>query len=99
MLSQKWGDAVARKIVSEEFNAEFYIRQLESSENIVDPVAHYFEYGWRQHLDPSPNFSTSYYLEENPDVRDSGINPFFHFIGWGRAEGRRGTHANSQLYP
>lgn len=56
----------------------------------VDPVQHYLDGGWQEHLDPSPSFSTSRYLKANGDVVAAGINPYVHFLQCGRAEGRVG---------
>ena len=39
-------------------------------------------------LDPHPLFSASYYLERNPDVAESGISPFRHYLDHGWREGR-----------
>jgi glycosyltransferase involved in cell wall biosynthesis len=33
-------------------------------------------------------FDKDWYLEQNPDVADSGINPITHYLCWGAAEGR-----------
>lgn len=77
-----------RATIEKEFDAEFYLKQLPPSAEIEDPVLHYLEVGCRASLDPSPKFSTSFYLENNSDVAESGVNPFFHYIVSGRKEGR-----------
>lgn len=41
-------------------------------------------------LDPSPEFSTRFYLATNPDVDQAGVNPFLHYLAEGRREGRPG---------
>jgi len=33
-------------------------------------------------------FDENYYLVNNPDVRENGLNPLMHFIQWGWKEGR-----------
>ncbi len=53
----------------------------------VDPLRHYLEQGAAELRDPSREFSTAYYLESNPDVASSGMNPFLHFLVEGRREG------------
>ena len=64
----------------------------------MDPALEFFnilltqgdvEVGWREGRDPNPDFSTSYYLSANVDVRDAGINPLYHYLTVGRGEGRR----------
>jgi GT2 family glycosyltransferase len=80
--------SMMKECISPDFDAAYYLGQLDDSEAIADPILHYLEYGWLDLLDPSPNFSTSFYLNENPDVRESGMNPFYHYIFCGRGEGR-----------
>jgi hypothetical protein len=77
-----------RLIIEAEFSREFYIAQFASGLDIVDPIRHYLEIGWREYRDPSPSFSTSFYLTEYPDVSQAEINPFVHYIISGRNEGR-----------
>ena len=50
----------------------------------VDPVQHYALMGWREGRDPSPLFSTDFYLSQVPELRDSGVNPLAHYVtkGW-----------------
>lgn len=38
---------------------------------------------------PHPLFDPNFYLENNPDVRDSRWSPLLHFLLWGGFEGRR----------
>jgi hypothetical protein len=33
-------------------------------------------------------FDVTYYLEQNPDVRSTGVDPVTHYVEWGAAEGR-----------
>lgn len=54
-----------------------------------DAIEHYLTEGWRCGADVGPNFSTSYYLDVNEDVRSANINPLIHYLLWGRAEGRQ----------
>lgn len=51
---------------------------------------HYLDLGWREGRDPSGQFSTDGYLDANPDVRASGINPLIHFLEIGLTQGRTG---------
>lgn len=70
------------------FDVDFYVRQFEGSPIPTDPLRHYVETGWRDGLDPHPNFSTEHYLSMNADVRERGLNPYWHYIVAGRAERR-----------
>ncbi|TXN42535.1 GDSL-type esterase/lipase family protein [Methylobacterium sp. WL7] len=58
---------------------------------------HYLDLGWKEGRDPSGQFSTDGYLDANPDVRVSGINPLIHFLEIGLTQGRTGwqkAHTN-----
>ncbi|MGI1662655.1 hypothetical protein ACRDNQ_10480 [Palleronia sp. KMU-117] len=70
------------------FDVAFYVRQFETSPIPEDPLRHYVETGWKEGLDPHPNFSTQHYLSMNADVRERGLNPYWHYVVAGRAERR-----------
>lgn len=55
----------------------------------IDPVSHYVRIGALLQRDPSPEFSTSEYLSLHDDVRQTGVNPYFHYLKWGKDEGRK----------
>jgi hypothetical protein len=46
------------------------------------------QHGWQEGRDPSVSFDTRFYLQQNSDVAAAGMNPFFHFLNFGAAEGR-----------
>ena len=54
----------------------------------LSALEHFYTKGWQQGFSPSSRFSTQWYLNENPDVQASGINPLVHFIRYGKKEGR-----------
>lgn len=54
----------------------------------VDPLRHFLQIGTLLGRDPSPHFSTQFYLDSNPDVRAADVNPFLHYLDHGRAEAR-----------
>jgi len=62
--------------------------QITGAEKLFDPLWHFISRGWTRGLDPSPQFSTGFYLGWNKDVRTSGVNPLDHFITYGKDEGR-----------
>lgn len=73
--------------VADDFDREFY--QSEYADRLpenVDVIAHYLLYGWQNGFDPSPDFTTSYYLECYPDIKNSKLNPFVHWCRWGKNE-------------
>jgi hypothetical protein len=66
-------------------NAWYAKRYPEVQGDLLD---HYLTTGWRTGHDPCSLFDTSWYLEQNRDVVDTGINPFAHYVDFGWAEGR-----------
>ncbi|QXO93524.1 hypothetical protein KSK55_09015 [Methanospirillum purgamenti] len=54
----------------------------------INPAWHYAHYGWREHRNPGPNFSTQFYLNNYPDIKKAGINPLIHYEKIGFSEGR-----------
>lgn len=80
-------------LVEEHLDAAFYVANLDDElPPTVSAAAHYCRTGWRKGIDPAPDFSTSYYLMTNPDVRESGINPYWHYLIAGKEEGRLPLH-------
>lgn len=90
-------DGVDVSLVRQHFDIEFYEQQAPHIADChVDAVKHYFHFGWQQGLDPSPYFSTNFYLSHNEDVGRGGPNPFLHYLRWGKSEGRRGYENDSR---
>lgn len=56
--------------------------------NVKYPIRYYLKNCIEQSLDPTPDFNTSWYLNHNPDVKESGMNPFVHYIKHGINEHR-----------
>ena len=57
-----------------------------------DALTHFCEKGWRLGYDPSPKFSISAYVKQNPDVGAAEINPLLHFEIYGKTEFRLFEH-------
>lgn len=72
------------------FDKEYYIRNSTrlSRRGRANPIRHYLMVGARKGRDPSADFSTVGYLENNADVAMNGINPLLHYVTVGRNEGR-----------
>lgn len=75
------------------FDAAWYLEQYPDvaadplqSEN---PALHYMRMGGFEGRNPSPHFDSAFYLASNPDVAHTGLNPLWHFIENGQAEGRQ----------
>jgi glycosyltransferase involved in cell wall biosynthesis len=85
--------------VAREFDPGFYRdRYPDVSGNDAELLEHYLTVGWRENRDPCAWFSTAHYLARNADIRESGLNPFVHFVTHGRAEGRAsGSYRTKKL--
>ena len=82
-------EASIKNLIETEFDAEFYAKKYKFLET-DDYLSHFLKEGWKEGLDPCEWFSTSKYLIAYPDVAASGVNPFFHYLYYGKAEGRNG---------
>lgn len=51
-------------------------------------LAHFIQHGARERHNPHPLFDVRWYLTNNPDVADAGVNPLQHYVEYGAAEGR-----------
>ncbi len=54
----------------------------------AEALAHFLRHGWREGRSPGLSFDTGYYLAAHPDVAREGVNPVWHYVLAGRAEGR-----------
>ena len=73
---------------SQLFDSEWYLKNY-GLENDVDPIAH-FLITWRENMnDPARFFSTEFYLKTHKDVANAGMNPFVHYIKYGKHENRK----------
>jgi hypothetical protein len=79
----------AASLVASFFDIDFYLAQCpQIRDTSTEPIVDFLERGWRLGLDPSPKFSTSFYLQAFPDVAASGMNPLIHYVLHGITEGR-----------
>lgn len=71
------------------FSDDYYVSRVSAAhlENMA-PLAHFASQEKYYPYDPSPDFSCQFYLEANPDVRDSDLNPLLHYLSSGKREGR-----------
>lgn len=55
----------------------------------VNPLIHFSQCDFDQLVSPGRHFDIPWYLQENPDVNESRINPLVHFLTVGAAEKRQ----------
>jgi lipopolysaccharide biosynthesis protein len=76
------------------FDESWYIQSYQSflpsisSLNRDELILHYCLVGWHAGLNPCSIFSTSFYLDQYPDIARAEVNPLCHFINQGKKEGR-----------
>ncbi|KJS28148.1 MAG: hypothetical protein VR75_00220 [Hyphomonadaceae bacterium BRH_c29] len=79
------------------FDPDFYIASYPGlGLNRDQALRHYATAGWIAGLDPCGWFSTKWYLSNYQDVRIAAINPFAHYIRYGRLESRIPSVAENQ---
>ena len=76
------------KIVRSEFDSSFYEKDNLDVTGYEKSLSHYLNVGWKEGRNPADWFSTSDYLAMYPDVAASRMEPFTHYITYGRSEGR-----------
>lgn len=69
------------------FDEAHYLSQFDA-EKPEDALQHFCDTGWQENKDPAPWFSVTRYLTLHDDIKAIGMNPFFHYIHHGIAEGR-----------
>jgi GT2 family glycosyltransferase len=78
------------RVVQARFDPVFYAAAYQlPGKSRRDLFKHYLRQGWRNGFDPTPFFSTQKYLEIYPDVKEAGIEPFYHYLRYGIKEGRQ----------
>lgn len=70
------------------FDLEYYSKTYNLNKE-EDLILHYIKY-WKYYFNPSKNFNTKYYLTKNQDIKNSNMNPFVHYIKYGKDENRKG---------
>jgi GT2 family glycosyltransferase len=87
-----WGSHEKLIAQSGVFDGAWYVARYEDvGETGQDPFRHFIDHGLEEGRDPGPAFSTRFYLQQNPDVFDSGLTALVHYLAFGRAEGRKGS--------
>jgi len=69
------------------FSTSFY-RKISGGTGRLTPLGHFAARGLSRGLTPTPLFDRQWYLDNNPDVRRAGFDPFLHFVASGAREGR-----------
>lgn len=86
--------AKQKLVIAPEFDTAFYRASYPDLYPLTDDqlIDHFNEHGWREWRNPCAWFSTEYYLTRYRDIREGGLNPFYHYLAFGRAEARLPNH-------
>jgi hypothetical protein len=79
------------------FDTEFYAAQVGMKPDRDRCVRHYLQQGGAGGFSPNRLFDGTAYLAAHPDVAAAQMDPFFHFVVFGIAEGRRNRVPESCL--
>jgi hypothetical protein len=72
------------------FDAAWYLLENpDVREAELEPLVHFYRYGWTEGRKPNRYFDPAWYLEHYPDVREAAMNPLLHYLRHGDHEGRR----------
>lgn len=72
-------DAVRNKL-AQHFDSEFYLKAYPDVRATgMDPVEHYFYFGWKEARNPREDFKTEAYLKKYPELLAFGSCPLLHF--------------------
>jgi hypothetical protein len=77
--------------------AWYRTKNLGFPHRFFDPVWHYITKGWSHGVDPGPFFDTSYYVSAYRDVRETGINPLYHYVKYGKQEQRSSLRSGTSI--
>lgn len=81
---------------SKEFQKHWYRRQYLSNDFPLEhAVKHFVLFGAQSGLNPTPFFDTKYYLLSNSDIAEANIDPYCHYLRFGKREGRSSKPINN----
>lgn len=77
--------------ISADFDAKGYRFLEEAHAASLSPVEHYVKFGEKAGACPNSAFDPVYYASRYPDIAKAGVNLFWHYLSFGRQEGRVGA--------
>ena len=80
-LKVKNHKSIQRIRESKYFDEDYYLQQNIDVKNAgIDPVSHYFYYGWEENRNPSKDFNTKELLLSHPEIYVSNKNPILYVL-------------------
>ena len=72
------------------FSADYYLTAYPDLSSLeMDPLVHFYDYGFAEGRRPNPYFDAQWYLSKYSDVAEAGLNPLLHYVRYGDIEGRQ----------
>lgn len=63
------------------FDEKYYVSTYDEVTDIgTNPIRHFVTKGWKEYRNPNIKFNIHQYLEEHPDLKKTGTNPFLHYL-------------------
>jgi hypothetical protein len=83
-------------LVAAHFDEVYYLREYPDVKgDRSELVRHFIQHGWYEGRNPNAFFDATSYLTDNGDVDEALVNPFVHYLTFGRREGRKITSSIS----
>lgn len=81
---------------SKYFNKRYYDKKYKLKNRELRSSEHYITEGWKLGYNPSKYFDTNAYLEAYPDIKKANMCPLYHYLNWGKKEGRKAFPVKSR---
>lgn len=81
--AQQFSEAETQVMIEKSgvFDKQWYLTQyVDVAQSGMDPIEHYVLFGAKELRNPSSQFNTAHYLQRNPSLASSKINPLLHYI-------------------
>lgn len=78
------------------FDIEWFCEYYSFNPSDLNVIEYYLE-NYESGLNPSLDFDTLWYLNNYEDVKENGINPFVHYVLYGKEEGRYPYYLNVRI--
>lgn len=81
--AQQYSEQDVQEIIEKSgvFDKEWYLAQyIDVAQSGMDPLEHYVLFGAKEFRNPNSQFNTAQYVQRNPSLLESKLNPLLHYI-------------------
>ena len=86
----------SKEVIEPYFDKEWYKNTFNVHD--IHPIDHFLLYGSSEGKNPNLEFDMQWYLNEYSDVGESGLNPFVHYVQFGKNEKRFQSRKEKDKY-